>query len=469
MTDQPAATVSPSGRPRGREMAPGVDIRLIVVGPRALDFLPLLRAGLVPAHVVVREAGDAAGSFRARGAAIRGAEAGVRRPWGSGSVDELLPALAGALSVTSSEPLILPYMATPRLRAAVMARRPRATVLGPRADLVQLLQDRARSRAALRRAGLPVPRSITVVPPAAPSFDNAARRLGCPFVAQTLSGSSGIGTWAVADRDAWDRLLRARGWQRLLLSSWCGRTVINTHVLLGGDRPVVSAPSIQLAGVAQLGALWPIYCGNDFGAARRMPEPVRRRCRAVVDRAAAWLGSLGYAGLAGIDLVLDDYGSPRLLEVNPRCQGSTWLLGEVEWARGETPLLARLLANDAQQGPDVPMSGAAQLLVRAPGGRFDPVTTAVLRPGCYRLDKGVLEYVRPAVGLQTTEPGDVVISGVPPPSVHRACPAAVVARLATQDQVVDVDGHTLTSRGRELAQALGRLVRVRRDPGDDPS
>jgi hypothetical protein len=439
---------------------------LVAFGPRAIDFLPLARSGIFPGQLVVGEAGPEADLFVQHGTLVRRGERGTRRNWGSGTTDELLPLLELALATAPLGARMLPYSTTPALCALLSSLRPDVTLVAPNADLVSTLNDKACARMGLNRAGFPVP-MYERVEPRDTSYSSLVRKLGAPFVVQTLTGSSGLSTWKVEGMDSWERLTRSLNPQPLLVSRVWGRCVLNLHLLVDDTNHIVSAPSIQLPGISELHAPWPVYCGNDFGAAARLPSTVLAAVEAFGARVARYLRKRGYLGLAGLDLALTEDQELAVLEINPRAQGSTWLLGELEWASGATPLLARLLGAEARSGTGLVGPEGAQLLMRnwRHDARWD---IGALQDGLHSSHAGGLHRLGAAYGLADVRSTEVVLSGVPQAGmlIDRG---AIVTRLATRDQIVETDGHTLTLRGLELSLAVNEAAKLKPSREDGPS
>jgi hypothetical protein len=430
---------------------------LVVVAPRALDVLPLLRAGIAPGQLVTGEAGLEAVAFARAGSTVWTADVDAHRCWSSRTLVHLLPLLERALAAAASPASVLPYANSPALAARVAAAS--AALLPAGARAVPLLEEKAEMRQVLARAGLPVP-DHRVVPTEGSEVDELLCDLGAPLVVQSSLGSSGMSTWRVDDGQRWHALVRRLPPQQLLVSRWSDGLVLNLHVLVEAGRTVVSAPSVQLSGLDALGVPWPVYAGNDFGAAAALPAGHRDTAHVLAHRVGSVLSKLGHRGVAGVDLLLAEDGTAQVLEVNARAQGSTWLLGESEAAQGAPPLLARVVQEACGDLRAARVAAGAQLLLRHPGPLQPVALSPTLRPGRHACVDGVLHWLDDAAGLAGVAVGECVISGLPPQPGLPVAPGAVLARLATWEQVVEGDGRTVTDRGSELARALWDVLRV---------
>lgn len=128
------------------------------------------------------------------------------------------------------------------------------------------------------------------------------------------------------------------------------------------------------------------------------------------------IGRLGFRGMFGADWILTPGEDLFLLEINPRFQGSTLLLSELEEAAGRTPLVAHHLR---AFGVEVPL-----------GEDSEPPCPSV---GWQRLiyAEADLEY-QPGM-LRQVPPGPAYsIHGTPRPGT-RVRKGALLARVVSRD------------------------------------
>lgn len=440
--------------------------RLALLGPRLFDFVPLLREVGAEVVMVCESGPDADGLAAAAGARLISPETRARRRAQrlNSDVDELAPQLSELAAMTGggrtgpAAPLsVLAYGVTDRWEQATAATCGRVKLVAPPAALKARIDDKIETRRQLGRLGIATPAHARVAMEDL-DFRALTGRFGRPFVLQRPVGASGVGTFRIdgaADLDEMRRQACTPWW---LASTFLAGPVVNIHGLVGADGVSVSPPSIQLSGVPGLGPTAASYNGNDFGAARDLDPAVG----ASVDRSTAeiglWLSGLGYVGTFGVDFIAS--GSEAFaLEVNPRVQGSTWLLGELERAGGRTPLLLRHflelfgqpVSHDGAEGP--PPAGA-YLIMRWCGSapvRIDGHP----RPGIHAVRPGgQLEFRRPGIGLLECAPDEIVITGLPPVDDAVVEPGAPLARVASWSRLGAADGHSLTEEGRRIAAAV---------------
>lgn len=187
--------------------------------------------------------------------------------------------------------------------------------------------------------------------------------------------------------------------------------------------------SVQLVGVAvATSRRYFGYCGNDFGAARRLDRTVLDAVDGVIQGVGRWLHSMVYCGVFGVDLLADG-DRVMLTEVNPRFQGSSMLSAEVAARLGEPDLYLDHLA--------------AFLGVRPPARRRTIADWAADQPDiaqivCHNLQDAPVEYEPTDEGLELGR-----IDLLPPEGVA-VLPSAVTGRLvffrSVTDSGLQIDG-----------------------------
>lgn len=100
---------------------------------------------------------------------------------------------------------------------------------------------------------------------------------------------------------------------------------ININACIYRDGSVRAfLPSYQLIGIKESTTRPLGYCGNDFGAAKRLGEEIVNRVEDVTVQVGLWLAKKEYIGIFGADLLVVN-NRVYLVEINPRFQGSTML------------------------------------------------------------------------------------------------------------------------------------------------
>jgi ATP-grasp domain len=396
---------------------------LAIASVRADDLGALARA-VRPAAILACEGGaDARALARSVGAVLHTLDerGGVREIWNEAGVNRL-----SELPLPRSV-VVVSYCASASLERVVPGR-----LLAPPAALKRRLDDKFAVRALLREAGIPVPRS-EIAGADEVLAGGPGRRLGYPLVVQRRFGSTGAGT-AIAwePSAAADAARIADPGEPLLVSAFAGRATLNVHGVAYDGGAAADPASVQATGIAALGGHSARYCGNDFAAAAALLGGVREGARALARRVGALVAGLGFRGGFGVDLALSDGGALSVIEVNPRLQGSTALLSELQEEVGGTPVALRHALALLGAGPPVeeepdPPAGAMLILRRDVTAQAPPATTG--------RDHGIRIRARPGPGV-------------------RVAPGAVLARAYARGPLVEADGRRLTPAGEEAVAAL---------------
>jgi hypothetical protein len=316
-------------------------VRVVLQAQRAEDFQAL--RGLVDvSHLLLCEGGPKAEAVAEElGAQLHTLEdiEQRRRPWSNADMDALTVAFAAILR---DEPdiTVLPYAASVRLDQLGDLVSRTFRVASPSARLKLQFDDKIRTREAFRSLDLPVIDSERIDQHT--TFDRLAHKLGVPFILQQAVSSGGTGTYLVSSADQLIPHLTRNDAGGLIASRRVGRETVNVHGFILEDRVHVSPMSIQLDGIESLTDQPFVYCGNDFSAVRFLDEQIRATVAAMTTTVGEWMRRMGWWGVFGMDYRVDgDRAWP--IEVNPRFQGSTWVLADAELAAGITPLAGRQL------------------------------------------------------------------------------------------------------------------------------
>lgn len=434
---------------------------VVAVAPRAIDLLSIRRCAPVELTLSFESGGGTSATRRPHRFLSLEERYGRRDAWTSFDFDRLLcfeedirslPKYAGAPRA------ILPYCAMPGWERLARDRSLRARIAAIPADLKRQLDDKGWVRSQLARAGVAVP-STLVFPAAALNYAELIREVGEPLVLQRRFGSSGEGTYLVADERDMARVCSVNSDETTwVVSAHAGDCTVNVHGLVLDDRVEVSVPSLQLTGVSELAPSFGAYCGSDFGAATSLDAPKRTAVATLGRQIGRWLAALGYRGLFGADMAVGSDVS--VLEVNPRLQASTWLLGEMELEAGTIPTIvahfSHLLGVRAYgRREEITADGAAQMILCWQGDHGLRIRPS-MGDGVYSLDaRDRLRFRRPAEGLLECESADVLVFGLPPPGrTTTVRPGAALARVAMRARLAEGNGRTLTETGTRVATAL---------------
>lgn len=233
---------------------------------------------------------------------------------------------------------IVPFVAVPVLDR-IEESHPEARYLGISSERFERLNSKPYVEAGLRRFA---PGHVQMIDwqalpdgPSRPAVVRSRLARG-PIVLRADVSQAGMGHELIRDEAA------LAGSRLLAEEAVAVGPFIEDHIPLAvgacvfpDGQVTLHCPSVQLVGLRHAGGAPFRYCGNDFGAVKRLPPRLLENLEAVVRTVGAWLHEDGYVGVFGIDALVHD-GRLFFVELNPRFQGSTWLVNRIE-ARLDMP------------------------------------------------------------------------------------------------------------------------------------
>jgi hypothetical protein len=331
------------------------------------------------------------------------------------------------------------------LEALAAASDGRLRVLAPPAALKRRLDDKISFRRALRQLGIePMPQLICDLDTL--DLVQMGRSFGLPCVVQLAIGAGGSGTFFVsADEDL--RALRdEHAGKEVIVSKYVSPISPNINAVVCDDLVLLSHPSVQLVGVPQCTDKPSAYCGNDFVAAQRLPRAAIQRIYEQTRKIAAWIAGQGFRGLWGIDFVVDG-STVYPLEINPRLQGSTSLLSDLEQMSHQVPLMlahlaafmdggAECLGRAAPQWEHPQPQHGAQLVLWSRESDWRVVRGDV-QPGVYAWEgsRGVYRH-RGLTVADCQTPDEFVVIGNVPVQRTQVEPGVALCKIQTRREVL---------------------------------
>ncbi len=192
-------------------------------------------------------------------------------------------------------------------------------ILGNHPKTVRKLRDRECFFGALKRLGIPHPFTVVVESPL--EAKRVARDIGFPLMLKPLEGFAGFGVRRVNDSHHLENVYRSM--ESLYSDGFLVQEYIdgnNASMSLIASRSGAKLVSLneQLLGIQEAYQREPFgYCGNVVPM--EVDESTRRMCERFVDVISS---HFGLTGSNGVDMVIDEDGTPYVMEVNPRFQGS---------------------------------------------------------------------------------------------------------------------------------------------------
>jgi hypothetical protein len=359
---------------------------------------------------------------------------GIRRRWRFGDVARLADFVPKLLAETPRDDrplLLIPPRSSQAWESAAAAWPGEVRLIGqPATTIGRIAEDKIFVRLQLSALGVPVPEAV-VLPPSKMDFSSLRDQLGLPFVMQSPNGAGGQGTHLIGSEGHLTTALREQPFvERWLLSRFAGSLTINAAGVVHVDGVHLLPVSVQSSGIGEIGAGFGSYCGSDFGVAAGLPARVIAQAYRHTAAIGQWLRRQGHLGLFGADIAVAGE-EIAFLEVNPRIQGSSWLLSRLQIARGELACLEEhvqaLLGGTVTRPGPAAMGTGSHLIVRWTGSA------------------GVVRRVPSFVDG---------VTGLPKLGVT-ILPGAILARLESSGSLTTPDGHAL------LPCATALLAQVR--------
>jgi hypothetical protein len=364
------------------------------------------------------------------------------------AIEHVLPALESTFTDWLNESSTPAALWCPRLcRSAWQFAEDHGLVnLCPEPTLTARLRDKQNVLPALASIGIPVLEGAWIQP-SSDGFGPLRDRFGLPFVVQTATSDSGLGTTIVHREEDLHRAFRLAGSGSLWAARFASNISMNINACVTAHDVFIAYPSVQLTGLAFGLATMPRYCGNDYAATKWLPASAVRDLIEQTHRIGVWLHSLGYRGIYGLDYVMDSDGCFHPVDLNPRWQGSTALLAQAQAIEGRVPLPVLSIADqlgllpraelERLAAPSAEPIEASQFFLHSPAA---PTRCAgAPRPGVYELGDS-LRWQSPGCHLQELPSSGHILAGgsVPEPGTLLA-PSIPILRIFRRGPVLQPD------------------------------
>ena len=444
------------------------DLRLVAVGQRATDFIALLRLIQFEALIICENEPRAPNYWSDTIVVSQEENDYYRRTWSNDSLGTLYKTSQNILKkIEETEGgliNVLTYAASKEWEKLNVLKNNKFHVIGSPYHIKDIIDNKITTREALRKRGIPVPLSIEMVN-SDMDFRLLKNIVGNPFILQMSSGSSGKGTYIINNEQDLEQA-KGLGYEKTwLVSRYIGRTTLNVHGLAFPNCICTSIPSVQITGIPGMSVGWASYCGNDFWSAKVHYESLGALISRLVADVGQWLLNIGYEGIYGVDIALDG-NKAYVIEVNPRLQGSTWLLSEIEFEMGLVPLSIQHFfwhlgkrfefANNSM----IEYTGASYLIIHS------TIKTNVffkhrLCQGAYIIDNSNnLKWQHDCIGIHELKNDEFLLFGLPHPEGIILEHGSVVVRIASRKQLASIDGRTLNPLGRKIVLTVKRELNI---------
>jgi len=191
-------------------------------------------------------------------------------------------------------------------------------ILGNHAKLFVKVRDKPNFFMELKRLGVPHPK--TAIAQNLGEAKSISTDLGFPLLVKREAGFGGMGIRKASNPRELEGGFRSihRRSRRVLIQEYVSGTHASASLISIPGKAVTLAVSEQLLGISQLGQREPFgYCGNIVPLSA--PTHVIDKCKDVAERVVSYFGLIGSNG---VDLVVSQEGTPHVIEINPRFQGT---------------------------------------------------------------------------------------------------------------------------------------------------
>jgi ATP-grasp domain len=257
-------------------------------------------------------------------------------------------------------------------------------------------------------------------------YETLEKRVGGPLVIKLPFGSAGSSVFFADNQERLNEIQQQFCSATVLVQQFRPGISLNVHAVIFADNILLAPPSMQIIGSEVCSLKKFEWCGNDFHVKGSVPDDLITRALALTRKIGRLMKAQGYRGTFGLDLLLDiAHDQVYLLEINPRQQGSTSLLTQLELLNQASSFLIEyhLVAFDGHIPekdlvdllPSFPIA-ASQVILHHKSGKRE-VVERTISSGIYTLEEqtNTLKWVRSGLSLlDCKDPSEFVIAGGTP-------------------------------------------------------
>lgn len=392
----------------------------------------------------------------------------VRKEWRNYHIEDAIKSFVDSTKSPLLENLAgvvaIPYRST-RALEELSARVP-LILAAPPSDVVGWFDDKFVVFQELGNAGIAQPRGVVERFGQTPYLE-LRNKLGSPLVIKLQRSASGTGCFIVREERQFERLSSKLKGKQVLVTEFISGLSYNIHGIILGERILFSQPSIQLVGLDECTNRTEVYVGNDFAAMAQVAPATVEAVQKSAMRVGYWMMSKGYQGIFGIDMVGDSEMFP--VDINPRFQGSTWLLTQIEMANGHIPMSLMHVLNFVDIEPY--STNLSRLLPNLPLFRVGPFWGAKLilhslensrrtvrrsiNPGVYHIKGSQIEFARPGALLSDcTAEDEFIITGGVPTIGTVVEPGASLLKIVSPRSLIDLETRRLSDQASNITRQI---------------
>ena len=191
-------------------------------------------------------------------------------------------------------------------------------LLGNNPINISKVRDKVQFFKTLKRLRIPHPETELVEDLL--SAKKKAKDIGYPIIIKPEKGFGGIGVRKVSDQKHLASIFKRYFSidQRILLQEFIPGQTISASLISTREKVISLTVNEQLLGMSNLGQLEEFgYCGNIVPLTSS--TELRERCKEMAERV---ITNYKLIGSNGVDFVVSEEGIPKMVEVNPRFQGT---------------------------------------------------------------------------------------------------------------------------------------------------
>ncbi len=193
-----------------------------------------------------------------------------------------------------------------------------APILGNSPEVVRDVRNRTSFFSGLQSLSIPFPRTMIVSD--AERVEDEAEKIGYPVLIKPLRGFGGFGIESADDAETLKQVFPdvAAPGEKVVVQEFIKGIHVSISIIVADGHVEILTINEQLLGLCQAFQLEPFgYCGNVVPAS--LPDSIFEGCKLLAEKIAK---HFSLVGSNGIDLVISKDGTPYVIEVNPRFQGS---------------------------------------------------------------------------------------------------------------------------------------------------
>jgi len=259
----------------------------------------------------------------------------------------------------------------------------------------------------------------------AASYRDLRERFDGPFMLQDEESSGSKGTYAIHNQDdyvdAVKSLKRFSRGRTIVASKFVHGEVSSIQVCItkygifsgGIQRQLVDSEHLCNPGLAGASK----WCGGEIGT--DYPDIVQHQAQEIASVVGSELGSHGYKGIFGVDLIVTPENEVYAIEINARLTGYSHIISDLQMMEGKIPFMLlhtlelanmKYEVNDLEALPSMGRykKSASLMIINNPLAE-DYTLKYYIKPGLYKLNGDRVEFIKEATALEDLKGEDTLL------------------------------------------------------------